>query len=675
MVEVSPPGQGRPWALYLGLGLCTCSMLLVQQFLTRIYSIQFNAGLAFLAISITFLGLGSAGIAVYALPRVFEPARSVRMVPLLALGYALALVAGFVAMVRLDQAYTGADAEALSGQVVRVVATSLLMLPAMFLVGLVISLVLRANAQRVHALYGADLAGGGVGCLLVLPLMNVVGGDHGIFVIGALAAGGALFLAHSAGCTRSRVGGLGVTALCLAGPWFNRDLGVVDVRSRVTGLSDLKSWVLEPEVARIWNALSRLGIFEVRDRSSLYVRIDSSCQTGLPSLDRAFDERFVRSSDFERLPYALDRHERYLEIGAGGGRGMVLAKAMGARHVLGVEINPGIVDSSLAGFPGFGVGERMREDPNFRLVNAEGRSWARASDERFDTVTITFIQTGVANSSAAFALSEANLFTVEAFQEFLALLDDDGVFYVYRHGGNEMLRLISMAREALAGLGVSDVRAHLYAAMNPDNRTVLLVGRAPFAAEELANLDRTAGELGLTILYSPSGAPGPRPPNPFLERLAELRASGDFSMRKAVELFRKLVHAPEYRSLEATYIESPDPEAFERASLVDIRAQTDDRPYFFFTGLNHWRDYLLYFDVAGVAILGGTVILLFWMAAVFTLLVALLILAPLVLKRTGAKSGARGLAVVSYFSGLGVGYIAVKISFFQRYNLFLGHPV
>src|SRR6185436_2066417 len=109
--EQDPVRAGVPGTLYLGLALLTCSMLLVQQFLTRIYSIQFNAGLAFLAISITFLGLGSAGMAVYALPKLFAPERAARLVPVLALGYALALVGGFMAMVALDQATQGGDGD------------------------------------------------------------------------------------------------------------------------------------------------------------------------------------------------------------------------------------------------------------------------------------------------------------------------------------------------------------------------------------------------------------------------------------------------------------------------------------------------------------------------------------------------------------------------------------
>ena len=84
----------------------------------------------------------------------------------------------FAAVVAVDHA-AGAGGTALRSQIGRVVASSVLLLPAMFLVGLVISLLLRAYATRVGRLYGADLVGGGVGCLLLLPLMRWIGGDGG----------------------------------------------------------------------------------------------------------------------------------------------------------------------------------------------------------------------------------------------------------------------------------------------------------------------------------------------------------------------------------------------------------------------------------------------------------------------------------------------------------------
>jgi len=669
-----PPPPARGWALYGGLALTTCSMLLLQQFLTRVFAILFNSGLAFLAISITFLGLGSAGVCAYVFPRFFGPERIGRLVPRFALGYVAALVLGFVALIAASHG-RGAATGGLTEQVRAVVGSSLLLLPAMFLVGLVISLVLRAHSAHVGKLYGADLVGGSIGCLLVLPLMRLVGGDQGIFLIGALAALGAALLAQAHERRVCRNAGVAGVLACAALALANRGHALVDVRSHSTALGSIKDWVVEnPELGRKWNELSRLGFFDTTDRGAIYVRIDSSCQTTIPSQAPEHVRAYVDSTDFERLPYVLDRHRRYLEIGAGGGRGMLLARAKGAESITGVEINPGIVDATLSEFPGFGVTELLA-DPRNKLVAAEGRSWARGCSERFDTVTITFIQTGVASGSAAFALSEANLFTVEAFRDFLGLLDEQGLFYVYRHGGNEMLRLLSMTREVLGGLGIADVGAHIYVVRNAENHAALLVSRSPFTPTEVARLDEACAKLGLEVLYTPSEPPGTRPPNPFPARVRELREQGPLEMRSIAAAYDSLAHDARYESIERSYLNCANPDAFVDDYVLDIRAPHDDRPYYFFQGLNHGRDFPLYFDLAGTSLLGGTVILLFWMAAAFSVLVAALIFAPLTLRGSGGAGRAHSLAVIGYFAGLGLGYIAVQISFIQRFTLFLGHPV
>jgi hypothetical protein len=672
----SDRGAPRAWALYLGFALTTASMLLLQQFLTRIFTILFNSGLAFLAISTTFLGLGAAGVGLVAFPRLFRAERGAAAAPVCALLYALSILAGVAGLLALDHALSpdGVVPTDLRSQVARVVASSLLMLPAMFLVGLVISLVLRANAGRVDKLYGADLAGGGLGCLLVLPLMDWVGGDQGVFVVAALAAAGALLLAqaHAQSRTRNAAGALCVLVALL--PLFNRERALVDVRSHRTELSGVDEWVDDSrELGRKWNSLSRLGMFPVKGDSAIYVRIDSSCQTTLPALGPEYVRDYVKNTDFERLPYVLDRHGRYLEIGAGGGRGMVLAQDAGAREITGVEINPGIVEAALGEYPGFGVGAILAAGPH-RYLAREGRSYARACGEQFDTVTITFIQTNIAASSAAFALSEANLFTVEAFSEFMALLSDDGLFYVYRHGGNEMLRLLAIAREVLARQGISDPRPHLFVA-NSNTKAALLIGKKPFTPDEIAKLEQGARDLDVEVRWSPSMRAGELPPNPFPEQVNRWREAGELDMRAVVAAYNTAKRPGPHASLERTFLESPDPERFLDDYLVDVRPTHDDRPYYFFLGINRLADFGLYFDPAGTGILGGTVVLLFWMVAAFAALVALLVLAPLALRRIGAGQRRHAWPVVLYFSGLGLGYIAVQISFVQRFVLFLGHPV
>lgn len=668
-----------PWALYAGFLLTTCSMLLVQQFLTRAFSIQFNSGLAFLAISTTFLGLGSAGVALAAFPRWFDATRIARMLPWLAVAYAASLVVGFASEVFVDREMQAAvqGQESLASQVQRVMAGSLFLLPSMFLVGLVIALVLRANSDRVGKLYGADLAGGGVGCLLVLPLMDLVGGDQGIFAIGAIAALGAFLLAHAHGGTGSRRAAAALLVVVCAAPFANADLSLVDLRSHRTVLGGVDDWVLDDvELGRDWNAVSRLGFFPTKGDGQVYVRIDSSCQTTIPSKDPQRTKEYVARTNFERLPFVLDRHRRCLEIGAGGGRGMLLAKELGAERVTGVEINPGIVEAALGRFPGYGMDDIVR-DPRYALRTGEGRSYVRGTDERYDSLTITFIQTGVASGSAAFALSEANLFTVEAFVEFLGKLEPDGVFYVYRHGGVECLRLVSMVRESLARMSVPDWRSHLYIARNALNECMVLVGRSPLRADEIAKLDAACAELSLEVIFAPGSTRGSMGENGFCAEVASMRSQGRLSMRDAVAAWKRTAHEKGKEPIEAAYIRSEDPDRFRSDFLVDIDAPTDDRPYFFFTGLNRLADFGLYLDPAGTGLLGGTVVMLFWMGCGFAALIAALIVLPLLLRRRDAQGAARrgGATVVAYFSALGVGYIAVQISFIQRFTMFLGHPV
>ena len=583
-----------------------------------------------------------------------------------------------IALVAIDNRILGRFPGAwppLSWQLVRVLTASLCLLPALFAVGLLISLTLKAYIDRAHRLYCFDLLGGGAGCLLALPLMNLVGGDHGVFLIGALAAAGALLLARATGRRRLALASAAAMLLLCAGPWINRDYAVVDIRSHTTTTANT-SWVEnDVELHRDWSSLSRISIHPVKEaRHWLYVRIDSSCQTSIPSVSEDALEKFKLLQDFHRLPYVLDRHRRYLEIGAGGGAGMVIAHVNGAEEITGVEINPRITAASLDGFQGYGIADLLARHGH-ALVNAEGRSFVAASDQLYDTITITFIQTGVADASSGFALTEANLFTVEAFEEYLRHLDTDGLFYVYRHGGTEMLRLISVARAALARFGITDPRNHLYSVRDDTNNAVLLVSTAPFTADEVGRLDAACDELDLGVLYTPSDRLSNRAPNPFLDEVQAMRDAGGLDLSAIARVYKKHLNDSSLVPLEHLYITHEDPEAFVASYPVDIRATTDDRPYFFFSSLHRLEDLPLYFQRGGVELLGAIVMLLFWMLVGFTVLVFLLIFLPLLLRRGGAATRRGRVPLMLYFSGLGLAYVACEISFIQRFVLFLGHPV
>ena len=78
---------------------------------------------------------------------------------------------------------------------------------------------------------------------------------------------------------------------------------------------------------------------------------------------------------------------------------------------------------------------------------------------RYQVLQATLVDTWAATAAGAFALSENNLYTTDAFREYLAHLTDDGMLAITRWGfepPRESLRLISLAIDALAQLGERD---------------------------------------------------------------------------------------------------------------------------------------------------------------------------------------------------------------------------
>jgi hypothetical protein len=127
--------------------------------------------------------------------------------------------------------------------------------------------------------------------------------------------------------------------------------------------------------------------------------------------------------------------------------------------------------------------------------------------------------------------------------------------------------------------------------------------------------------------------------------------------------------------IEHAYLTAKDPAAFADDYFLDIRATTDNRPYFFFFSVNRLEDFLMAFQPAGLEYLGSIVVLLFYLLVAFTLLVLVLIVLPLFWTRRGALRGGGKTAFLGYFAILGVSYIAIEVSFIQRFALFLGHPM
>jgi spermidine synthase len=153
--------------------------------------------------------------------------------------------------------------------------------------------------------------------------------------------------------------------------------------------------------------------------------------------------------------------------------------------------------------------------PGVSTTIGDGRSTLTQRDDRYDTVHLGFTDTYSGNSAQAFALTENNLYTVEAFQEYLDHLKPGGLLNVSRpnrEGINEALRATVLALEALRREGVA----------HPERTVVVLLGRytspfntfrygtvlakrEPFTAAELRTVKRLARERSEGVAFAPGG--------------------------------------------------------------------------------------------------------------------------------------------------------------------------
>jgi spermidine synthase len=131
----------------------------------------------------------------------------------------------------------------------------------------------------------------------------------------------------------------------------------------------------------------------------------------------------------------------------------------GARHVDAVEVNPIIVRLVTGPYAERLGGLFTR--PEVTLHNAEGRSFVRQSERRYDLIQISLVDTWAAASSGAYSLAESYLYTAEAFEDYLAHLSDEGAFTITRWlttPPREPLRLCTVAVEALRRRGAERPR-------------------------------------------------------------------------------------------------------------------------------------------------------------------------------------------------------------------------
>lgn len=667
-----------------GIAALSACLLMTEVTLTRILSVTLWYHFAFLAVSVALFGTGVGALWLYLRQDRLDPGRADDQLALAALvmGVAIAGCAAALPHVAPDLPAVlvpGTPAGAPGGLTLGLLAAFAIAAAPFFAGGFALGLAVMRYASRVHSIYFGDLFGAGLGCLVVIPVLEAFGAPTALVVIGGCAAAsGLIFVASAADRPRGRIR---ATLACAAVV-----LWVLAASNPVTGFLDLRTakgvdFATAGLEFERWNSFSQvvvldrpglpawgLGTAGLPERlpSKLLV-IDMGAATPVMGFDGDLEKARTLLWDATSFAYRLRPAARAVcVIGAGGGRDVLAALASGARHVTAVEINPLIVEDVMRDrYRAYSGG--LYDRPDVAAVVDDGRAFLRRSTERYDVIQLSMVDTSAATAAGAYALTENTLYTVEAFGEFLDRLAPGGILSVATVTLPDLAggaRLAALARAAVRARGGDPSRQIAAIATSWQGRSDaalhnILVRRERFTAAEAEALAADAVRLGFRAPHVPGwgSVGGPRPDAlvPDSERwIARILASGT----------------------------EGDFQALLASLPLDVSAPTDDRPFFFY------QNRLVDLGRAVAALrpsymFGNGLFVLAKAALVSLVMTAAFLIAPLVLRRrvrTGGREAGGAerrhgmITDAGYVICLGLGFLFVEIGMIQRFTVYLGRP-
>jgi hypothetical protein len=360
------------------------------------------------------------------------------------------------------------------------------------------------------------------------------------------------------------------------------------------------------------------------------------------------------------LPYHIRPIDRALVVGAGGGTDTLLALRHETPEIIALEANQQIVDILLGPFAKFSGDLYSR--PKVKVEVREARQFFHSTDERFDLIQLSLLDSFVTSAGGLHSATESYLYTTEALELYLNHLTDSGLLVITRWlklPPRDSLRTISTALAALRRMNLSDHPEEHLLFIRSWKTSTILVSKRPFTSDEIRLAKRFCNERSFDLAF--------------------------YAGMKVEEANRYDIQDSPYYFLGAKALCGSDAEAFFNEYLFDVSATTDDHPYF--SHFFRWEKAVVLFqhlkrDWLPMVELGYLFILATLVQAV--LASGALILLPLLALRWLHSDSERtrftprfveGFGVLFYFGCIGISFMFLEMALIPKYTLLLSHPV
>jgi len=657
-----PQGAHATRAPVISVALLSVAVLAYEILLMRLFSIIQWHHFAYMVISLALLGYGVSGTLVTLLRE-----RLLRRFGVVYTGSIMAFgVSAVLCFLVAQQVPFNAELVLWDPRQPAWLLLLYLLLALPFLcAATALALALMRYDRSIGRVYAFDLAGAGLGGLLVIGLLFVVRPLPALVAIGLLGLLAATIGARETGVSGWRVLPLVcAAAVLLLGCGLGSELSVSPYKSlsqtlrvpgtRVSGeyssplglLSVVESTQVPLRHAPGLSLLAtreppaQLGVFTDGDGMTAITQ-----DNGEPG---AFD---WLGQSTAALPYRMHGPAHVLVLGAGAGMDVLQALSLGAGRVTAVELNPQLIALVRDRYADYAGHLYQRAD----ILAGEARGFVAGSRVRYDLIHIALLDAFGAASAGLYALNESYLYTVEALQDYLGHLNPGGYLSITRWvtlPPRDTLKLFATALDALALRGAPRPADHLVMIRSWQTAT-LLVKDTPFSQAEIERMQGFVHRWGFDVAWYPG------------MQASEANHSNRLREPYFYQAAARLAGAGRARFLDDyKYVLQP---------------ATDDRPYFF-----HFFKWRVLPEILALRGQGGMPLLEWgYLVLVATLLQALvasvaLILLPLLVLRRRADTvpAASGCwRVFGYFSAIGLAFLFIEMAFIQRFTLLLHHPL
>jgi len=660
------------FSLYIGIFFFSTSVLLFELSLMRVFSIlQWNY-LAFMIISIAFLGYGASGTFLSVSSSILKRAEGKNLYKyllffslLFSLGSLLSIFV--ISKVPFDLYRVITDRYQLLYLVIYYLAIAI----PFFFAGICISLAISKLPEKVNKIYFCDLGGASIGCISFLVLANYISLNYLLIIPPLLSFLASFLFSLKLKNKRSIIYIVGIFVFIIL---FNGAEGfysfpVNPYKSLFTLLRYPNSRIID----RQENSFARLEVAEsegVKYAPGLSLNFSGEIPEqlglvtdgdGLSAITKLEGENDLEGSkkiEFsDYISSALGFHltgdkRKVLIIGPGGGLDVLGGIYNEAEKIRGIEMNPDVkilLQNNYADYSG-----NIYNREGIKILTGEGRSVLKGLEQKFDLVQISLIGSSNTASGGFYSISENYLYTVEAFMDFWQHLSDGGKLGITRwlkFPPREIVRLGSIALEALQRVGIERPENYL-AVIRSWATSTLILSKKEIGEEEIRIIKDFCDERNFDTVYFPGIKKEEANTNHVLEESYYYQ-----EIDQLVNSFKE----DELKDFYDSY-------------FFNVSAVTDNQPYFFYTlkwknipkiikSTANWQPLIEW----GNLIIFAT----FVQGIIFSIIFIFL---PLILKRFPVTKKRVKIPFLLYFASLGLGYMLLEISFIQKFILYLTNP-